>query len=264
MLHSNATVIAVVVSLTVVNDTDQRRKPIFNGTGLPVASTYTVASFLCLAILVTVFGNSVAITAFFTTHSLRKVTNYFIVNLCVSDLMVACISMPFWVSFILTGWPSNKDGALYIFWISLDIFCGVWSIMSLAMISVERYLCISFPLYHESLVTKRRAFFMVAFTLAYSTIVSMLGYTQMVTRNYIISISIFVVSYVVPVTIKIFTYSRIYKEARKHHSFLIQVQKDKERLAGQKHLLSATNEAGKSCDHKGGNKLFLIAGQVLQ
>lgn len=50
--------------------------------------------------LLTLFGNSMVILAFiFGPRSIRTYTNYFVVNLAVSDLMVGCISLPFWLLF---------------------------------------------------------------------------------------------------------------------------------------------------------------------
>ena len=246
MARINATTFALIANMTTISNNlsnfEKKRMMANQQAVLPAGSTHTVACFLCIAILVTILGNGAALIAFYKTQSLRNVTNYFITNLCLSDVFVATISIPFWVSWILTGWPSNTDGGVYFFWMCLDIFCGVWSIMSLAMISIERYVSISFPLHHESLVTKRRALHMVGFTLAYSAMVSMLGYAQLETRSHIISLSIFTASYIVPVAIKIFTYSRIYKEAKKHRNFILQEQKDRERLMAQRDLFSFTTK----------------------
>ncbi len=68
---------------------------------------------LCIVIIISVFGNSFALIAFRISRKLRSVTNYFIINLCIADLCVALLSMPFWISFLLTGWPNKKSWAVY-------------------------------------------------------------------------------------------------------------------------------------------------------
>ena len=48
----------------------------------------------------TLFGNLLVILAFmFGSRNIRTYTNYFVVNLAVSDLMVGCVSLPFWIVF---------------------------------------------------------------------------------------------------------------------------------------------------------------------
>ncbi len=131
--------------LTAVNTTPTSnitRHPVpdtVSPTGISFTSTVVVTGLLCITIIITLFGNNIALAAFFVSRELRKITYYFIVNLCISDLTVAVLSMPFWISFVITGWPNNQSGAIYTFWLCLDVFCGSWSIMSLAMISIERY-----------------------------------------------------------------------------------------------------------------------------
>lgn len=51
--------------------------------------------------LLTIFGNTLVIVAFITYRPLRSVTNYFIVSLSISDILVAVISMPVWITFVI-------------------------------------------------------------------------------------------------------------------------------------------------------------------
>lgn len=60
--------------------------------------------YLSQVAVLTLFGNCLVLLAFvFAARSIRTYTNYFVVNLAVSDLMVGCISLPFWIVF-RTGW----------------------------------------------------------------------------------------------------------------------------------------------------------------
>ena len=48
--------------------------------------------------LLTLFGNMMLILAFtFGPRNIRSLANYFVVNLAFSDLLVGCVSLPFWI-----------------------------------------------------------------------------------------------------------------------------------------------------------------------
>ena len=192
-----------------------------------------VTCFLCIFIVIAVLGNCFALIAFRISRELRRAAYYFIINLCISDLLVALLSMPFWISYLLTGWPNNESGAIYSTWICIDIFHGTWSIISLAVISIERYIFIIYPLRYENLVTKKRALLAVAFVLAYSTFTSCLGYVRISIKKFTVSIGIFMLAYVIPVVIQIFTYRKIYGEARRQRHFTMQEANDRQRLREQ-------------------------------
>ena len=202
----------------------------------PNVTTYNVAlvtCFLCIVIFITVFGNCFAITAVRMSRELRHITYYFIINLCISDLFVVLLSIPFWISYLLTGWPNNKSGSIYIAWISLDIFYGTWSIMSQTAISIERYLSIVYPLRYKTIVTKKRAWIALAFVLAYSSLTSSLGYVQVSTNESKVSAGIFVLAYVIPVVIQVLTHRKIFSEARRQRKFIVQEENDRKRIREQ-------------------------------
>ena len=58
------------------------------------------------------FGNALVITAFFKgPRRIRTITNYFVVNLAISDLMVGVLSVPFWFT--------TELGKCYFFYFSV-------------------------------------------------------------------------------------------------------------------------------------------------
>uniref|UniRef100_A0A1B0BTM8 G-protein coupled receptors family 1 profile domain-containing protein n=1 Tax=Glossina palpalis gambiensis TaxID=67801 RepID=A0A1B0BTM8_9MUSC len=102
---------------------------------------------LMLLILVTVVGNTLVILAILTTRRLRSVTNCFILNLAITDWLVDTWRF---------GW------ILCDIWISLDILLCTASILSLCVISLDRYLAVTQPLnYSKNKRTKRLAFYMI-------------------------------------------------------------------------------------------------------
>ncbi|XP_066911322.1 adenosine receptor A2b-like [Clytia hemisphaerica] len=109
--------------------------------------------FLCVICALTLLGNCLVILAFFWgPRSLRNYTNFFVVNLAVSDLMVGCLSLPFWI--VYRADIELVDREKYTFFISLDILCGTTSILSLSAISLERMFAVKFPTTHFNLTSK--------------------------------------------------------------------------------------------------------------
>ena len=67
------------------------------------------------------FGNALVILAFKKgPRKLRTLTNYFVVNLAVSDMLIGCVSLPLWIAinsgevlFISTSLPNSKQCVLH-------------------------------------------------------------------------------------------------------------------------------------------------------
>ena len=60
-------------------------------------------TFLVIIIIMALFGNVLVVVAFAVFQKLRNVTNYFIVSLAIADILVAAVSMPVWMAYLLTG-----------------------------------------------------------------------------------------------------------------------------------------------------------------
>ena len=115
-------------------------------------------TFVVLIILLAIVGNTCVILAFKRFRRLRRVTNYFVVSLALTDILVAVISMPVWAAYIISG-PSLfiQRQLIQIFWTSTDIMVSVASIWHLTFVSIDRYLCITGPLYYHTRMTSQRA-----------------------------------------------------------------------------------------------------------
>ena len=54
--------------------------------------------YLCIVAALILLGNALVMLAFAKgPRQLRTLTNYFVVNLAISDMMVGCLSVPFWI-----------------------------------------------------------------------------------------------------------------------------------------------------------------------
>ncbi len=116
------------------------------------------AILICLySIVFTVglIGNVLVIYVFTKDRKMRTVTNSFLVNLAVCDLMVVCMCMPFSVAL-----------EIYANWIYGDAMCKIVtfvqglsvisSILTLTVISTERFYAIRKPLRARAFMSRRR------------------------------------------------------------------------------------------------------------
>ncbi|XP_031412597.1 D(1) dopamine receptor-like [Meleagris gallopavo] len=194
----------------------------------------TAAALLFLLILLTLLGNSLVCVAVIKFRHLRsKVTNFFVISLAVSDLLVAVLVMPWRAAAEAVGfWPF---GAFCDIWVAFDIMCSTASILNLCIISVDRYWAISNPFCYERRMTPRVASAMVGMAWLLSLLISfipvrlrwhkdqhLLYQQENVTqescdshlnRTYAISSSL--ISFYIPVAIMIVTYTCIFRIAQR-------------------------------------------------
>lgn len=170
-------------------------------------------TFVVLIILLALVGNVFVILAFKRFRRIRHVTNYFVVSLAVTDILVAMVSMPVWVAYMVSG-PSlfMSKPLLQMLWTVTDIMVSVSSIWHLTFVSIDRYLCITGPLYYHTRMTSRRAIVILATIWCYSIIVASLAPTFWNSDLY--TLVIIVLNYAVPVVIILFAYVNIFRTAR--------------------------------------------------
>ncbi|XP_033920784.1 alpha-1D adrenergic receptor [Melopsittacus undulatus] len=130
-----------------------------NGTTLTFAldvQAVGVGVFLAVFILSAIVGNILVILSVACNRHLQTVTNYFIVNLAIADLLLSTTVLPFSATLEVLG-----------FWVFGRIFCNIWaavdvlccsaSIMSLCIISVDRYIGVKYSLKYPTIMTEKKA-----------------------------------------------------------------------------------------------------------
>ncbi|KFP70803.1 5-hydroxytryptamine receptor 6, partial [Acanthisitta chloris] len=132
-----------------------------------------VAAFLCFIILLTTAGNFLLILLIVTQRSLRNTSNYFLVSLFMSDLMVGLVVMPPAMLNQLYGrWVLQRD--FCSLWSSFDVMCCSASILNLCIISLDRYLLIISPLKYKLRMTSCRALWLILATWSLAALASFL------------------------------------------------------------------------------------------
>ncbi|XP_053728863.1 opsin 4xa isoform X2 [Synchiropus splendidus] len=128
---------------------------------------YIVAFFVLVIGAVGVSGNALVMYAFFCNKRLQTPPNIFIINLAVSDFLMAITQSPiFFVNSLYKGWIFGETGCkIYAF---CGALFGITSMINLLAISVDRYIVISKPLQAIQWSSRRRTLLIISLVWLYS------------------------------------------------------------------------------------------------
>ncbi|XP_047226612.1 trace amine-associated receptor 13c-like [Girardinichthys multiradiatus] len=153
-------------------------------------------------------------------RQLHKTTNFLLLSLAISDLMVGLVFFPGESVRLTTCWLFGDIMCLmYIYIISLIVSASVGNIV---LISVDRYVAICDPLHYHSRITVTRTQLCICLCWLYSAFYSItfvgdgisekkiLCHGQCVLFNYYAFVIDLVLSFTVPVTVIIVLYSKVF------------------------------------------------------
>ncbi|KFP84630.1 Histamine H3 receptor, partial [Acanthisitta chloris] len=101
-----------------------------------------LAFLMVLLALVTILGNMLVILAFIMDRNLRHRSNYFFLNLALSDFAVGAFCMPLYIPYALTGtWHLGRG--LCKTWLVLDYLVCTASVFNIVLISYDRFLSVT-------------------------------------------------------------------------------------------------------------------------
>ncbi|XP_063166822.1 5-hydroxytryptamine receptor 7-like [Candoia aspera] len=175
--------------------------------------------------LLTIAGNSLVVISVCIVKKLRQPSNYLVVSLAAADLSVALAVMPFVIITDLVGGKWLFGEVFCNVFIAMDVMCCTASIMTLCVISVDRYLGITRPLTYPvrqdgKLMAKM---VLVVWLLSASiTLPPLFGWAKNITVDRVCLISqdfgytIYStsVAFYIPMTVMLIMYHRIYKAAK--------------------------------------------------
>ncbi|XP_078410475.1 alpha-1A adrenergic receptor [Cetorhinus maximus] len=177
-------------------------------------------------ILFAIVGNIMVILSVACNRHLQTVTNYFIINLAIADLLLSTIILPFSASLEVFGyWAFGR-----IFcdvWAAVDVLCCTASIMSLCVISIDRYIGVRYSLRYPTIMTERKAVWILIILWVSSIVISvgpLLGWKEAAPEDetvcsiteepgYALFSSLF--SFYLPLMVILVMYFRIYIVARR-------------------------------------------------
>uniref|UniRef100_T1IJG9 G-protein coupled receptors family 1 profile domain-containing protein n=1 Tax=Strigamia maritima TaxID=126957 RepID=T1IJG9_STRMM len=182
-------------------------------------------------VLLTIGGNILVLVAVMFNLHLRSSTNYFIVNLAVADLLLGTTVLPFSASLEVLGrWSFGQ--VFCDVWAAVDVLCCTASIMSLCVISLDRYIGVSRPLTYTTIMTEKRSILFIFFIWIASIIISvgpLFGWKEPPSEDesecnvtsqpgYVLfSVS---GSFYIPTCVILIVYARIYRAAVRQTRFL--------------------------------------------
>lgn len=186
---------------------------------------------LSIFILVAIVGNVLVILSVMCNKHLQTVTNFFIVNLAMADLLLSVIVLPFSASLEVLGcWVFGR--VFCNIWAAVDVLCCTASILSLCIISVDRYIGVKHCLKYPCIMTERKAVGILVLVWVSSTVISvgpLLGWKEpqpiddsvcRITEEpgYALFSSLF--SFYLPLMVILIMYFRVYVVARRTTSSL--------------------------------------------
>ena len=152
------------------------------------------------------------------SKEIRTAKHYFMVNLFISDGLIAVFGIPFY----LTEYLKHESITLCQIGSMVDVLCCTSSIISFTVISTERFVAVKYPLRYPTIVARKRSLTVLYFLWAYSIAVSLaslipvgdfdMKHCVFFTDNYIIVITF--ASFLLPLFAMLVTYGWIYKVAK--------------------------------------------------
>ncbi|XP_016904486.1 uncharacterized protein LOC107992884 [Apis cerana] len=159
--------------LDVLNDTVDLEIDSVNGTRLDVDGLNNWWAMLALVLVLgTAAGNILVCLAIARERRLQNVTNYFLMSLAITDLLVAVLVMPLGILTLVRGY-FPLPSVYCLAWICLDVLLCTASIMHLCTISVDRYLSLRYPMKFGRNKTRRRVMLKISFVWVLSIAMSL-------------------------------------------------------------------------------------------
>ncbi|KAM9831869.1 histamine H3 receptor [Neosynchiropus ocellatus] len=112
------------------------------GTVFPGYMVVILSVLMVTLVVVVVAGNALVIMAFIVDKTLRTQSNYFFLNLAISDFLVGAFCIPVYIPYNLTGrWLLGKG--LCKVWLVMDYLLCTASVFNIVLISYDRFLSVT-------------------------------------------------------------------------------------------------------------------------
>ena len=193
---------------TIIATTDQSPPPTVNREVVIVTSI--------LIFMLGFVGNAFICFGFCRFRQLRSLTNYFVLNLSIADLLLVT-ALAGWIIHDLRGNPPDEK-ILIALLINIDVLCFSTSMLNMMTISLDRYCAVVYPLQYPHIITKSRACVATFLIWAYSLAMAGIGVSRFFTDAMENSDKIFLsvlstVNFVIPAVVMVLTHLSIFRIA---------------------------------------------------
>ena len=168
--------------------------------------------------------NIIIVYLVYRLRTLRKSTYLFIASLAIADSL-SLFNMLFFVAVSLESRPKwmRSERLQYYFFPSLDMFVGAASMLNVACISVDRAVAITCPLRYDDIVTRKRSKYILAGVWFYCGFILLTSLLRIPildeTYGIIVLYTGFALTYFIPMTIILISYSTIVASAIRNLKF---------------------------------------------
>uniref|UniRef100_H3AX37 Alpha-1B adrenergic receptor n=2 Tax=Latimeria chalumnae TaxID=7897 RepID=H3AX37_LATCH len=177
-------------------------------------------------IIFAIVGNILVILSVACNKHLRTPTNYFIINLAIADLLLSSTVLPFSATLEIVGyWILGR--IFCDIWAAVDVLCCTASIMSLCVISIDRYIGVRYSLQYPTVVTRKKAILALLGVWVLSMVISigpLLGWKEpapkdekvcKITEEPFYALFSSLGSFYIPLTVILVMYCRVYIVAKR-------------------------------------------------
>jgi len=137
----------------------------------------------CAMLLFAIGGNTLVMWIVFAHRSMRTVTNYFLVNLSVADLLMSVLNTVFNFIYMLhSDWPFGRTYCKFSNFVSNVTISS--SVLTLMAISCDRYIAIVRPLQPRMTKTMAWVFIISIWLVSTGLAIPLLLYSETIVRTY--------------------------------------------------------------------------------
>ena len=124
-----------------------------------MTTSFQIVSAILISILIlfAISGNTITIIAYITDKRLHTVYDFFIFNLAITDLLIGCISMPFYAIYTLQEFVWKFGDTFCKVWNVIDFTLCLESIILILMLSFDRLCLVKYGPFYSAKVTNLRA-----------------------------------------------------------------------------------------------------------
>uniref|UniRef100_A0A915K6I9 G-protein coupled receptors family 1 profile domain-containing protein n=1 Tax=Romanomermis culicivorax TaxID=13658 RepID=A0A915K6I9_ROMCU len=139
-------------------------------------ATAVFAVLCCLLLIACVVGNALVVASFVTCPLLKVLTNYWIVSLSMTDIVLALLVLPLQINRELHEGRWTLGPVWCDFFITVDVLCCTCSIYHLCLISLDRNFCVQYPFAYMRWRTKNMTLGAIAITWILCALISFIRF----------------------------------------------------------------------------------------